>query len=76
MSVKPGLPGQEFIKTTVPRVKNLKDKLKKDGHHILISVDGGINGENKDFLGDADILVSGSYITNSDNYKEAIESLR
>lgn len=76
MSVKPGLPGQSFIKSVIPKVKALRDKFNKEKRHIIISVDGGINNENKDFLGDADILVSGSYITNSGNYSDAIESLR
>lgn len=76
MSVYPGLPGQEFIKDTIHKVKALRSKIKKENKKILISVDGGINKENKQFLGDADILVSGSYITNSENISKAIESLR
>ena len=76
MSVKPGLPGQEFIKETIPKVKKLRDKIKKDKLNVLISVDGGINLENKNFLGDADILAVGSTITNSENYLEVINSLR
>ena len=76
MSVYPGLPGQEFIKDVIPKVKALKSKIKKENKNILVSVDGGINSENKQFLGDADMLVSGSYITNSDNLEKAIDSLR
>lgn len=76
MSVIPGLPGQEFIKTSIPKVKALKDKFKKEERNILISVDGGINLENKNFLGDADILVSGSCITNSEDFHKTIEDLR
>ena len=76
MSVYPGLPGQEFIKDVIPKVKALRSKIKKENKNVLISVDGGINKENKQFLGDADILVSGSYITNSENLEKAIDSLR
>ena len=76
MSVNPGLPGQEFIKTSIPKVKALRTKLKKEKKDILISVDGGINLENKDFLGDADILVSGSTITNSSDFEKTIDCLR
>lgn len=76
MSVYPGLPGQEFIKDVIPKVKKLKDKIKKSKRDILINVDGGINLENKDFLGDADILSVGSTITNSENYEEVIDELR
>ena len=76
MSVYPGLPGQEFIKEVIPKIKKLKDKIKKSNRDILINVDGGINLENKEFLGDADILSVGSTITNSDNYEEIINELK
>ena len=76
MSVKSGLPGQEFIKETVPKIKALRDKIKKENRNILINVDGGINLENKDFLGDADILSVGSCITNSDDFQKTISDLR
>ena len=76
MSVYPGLPGQEFIKEVIPKIKKLKDKIKKSKRDILINVDGGINLENKNFLGDADILSVGSTITNSENYEEIINELR
>ena len=76
MSVYPGLPGQEFIKDVIPKIKKLKDKIKKLNRDILINVDGGINVENKQFLGDADILSVGSTITNSENYEEVIDELR
>lgn len=76
MSVVPGLPNQEFMKEAIPKIKALKSKFKKEKRQILISVDGGINLENKSFLGDADILVSGSCITNSDDFGKTIEELR
>lgn len=76
MSVKSGLPGQEFIKDTIPKVKKLRGKIKKEKRQILINVDGGINLENKNFLGDADILSVGSTITNSDNYDLIIDELK
>jgi len=76
MSVKPGLPGQEFIKEVIPKIKELKAKIKKEKRHILISVDGGVNLSNKKFLGDADILVSGSCVTKSDNFEEMILTLK
>lgn len=76
MSVKSGLPGQEFIKETIPKVKALRDIIKKKKLNILINVDGGINKENKNFLGDADIISVGSFITNSDNYSLVVDDLK
>lgn len=76
MSVHPGLPGQEFIKEVIPKIKALRKKIKEEKLNILISVDGGVNLENKDKLHDADILVSGSAVTNSSNYIEVIDNLK
>ena len=76
MSVNPGLPGQKFIEDVVPKIKKLKKKIKDEKRNILISVDGGINLDNKEKVSDADILVSGSFVTNSSNYEEVIEKLK
>ena len=76
MSVKPGLPGQEFIKEVIPKIKKLRTKINNEKRNILISVDGGVNLENKDFLGDADILVSGSCVTNSSDFEKTILELK
>ena len=76
MSVVPGLPGQEFIESVIPKIKKLSEKIKKEKRNILISVDGGVNLDNKNKLTNADILVSGSFITNSPNYEEVIDELK
>lgn len=76
MGVYPGKGGQEFIDETVKRVKEVKKIIKKSEKNILISVDGGINNETKKKVENADILVSGSYIVNSDNFQETITKLR
>ena len=76
MGVEPGEGGQEFIKETKDKIEELKVLLKEYNSNIIISVDGGINNNTKDYCKDADILVSGSYIVNSDNYQDKITSLR
>lgn len=76
MSVEPGLPGQEFIKSTLSKINTLKEEIKKRKVNTLISVDGGINLENAKYLKDIDILVSGSTIINSSNYQDTITKLR
>ena len=52
-------------------IKSLKEK-----RNILISVDGGVNLENKHWLKDVDIITSGSCVTKSDNYQKTITELR
>lgn len=76
MSVYPGAGGQAFIEETESRVKSLKRIIRDKNLNVLISVDGGVNDTTKDKIKSADILVSGSYITNSDNFEDRIEKLR
>ena len=77
MSVVLGYGGQPFIPETVEKVKKLKDVITKDKLKIVINIDGGINNETvKEIQPFVDMVVSGSYITNSNDYQEKINSLR
>ena len=59
------------------KVKTLREYLNKENLKVLINVDGGINNETSNEVKKyVDIMVSGSYITNSDNFQEKISSLR
>lgn len=76
MSVNPGYGGQEFIPETIGRVKTIRKMIDSSKNKILLNVDGGIKCEQISKLLDSDIIVSGSYVTNSDNYQEQINNLR
>ena len=76
MSVYPGKGGQEFLMSTENKLKEVKALLKSYNIKALVSVDGGIDNITKDKCSVADVLVSGSYIINSDNFQEKISSLR
>lgn len=76
MSVEPGMGGQEFISDTVKKISELQDLFREYNFNILISVDGGINNITKEQCSLADILVSGSYVINSDCFQERINSLK
>jgi len=77
MSVVPGYGGQEFIPETVNKLKELKQYISKNKLNVLISVDGGINDERVvDIRAYTDMVVSGSYITNSNDYQREINTLR
>ena len=76
MSVYPGKGGQTFILNSENKINEVRDLLDSYNMKAVISVDGGINNETKDMCSKADILVSGSYIINSDNFQEKISSLR
>lgn len=77
MSVMPGYGGQAFIPEVVDKVKELKKYLVKKELDIIINIDGGINDETvKKVKPYVDMVVSGSYITNGEDYQEKIDSLR
>ncbi|WP_066161465.1 ribulose-phosphate 3-epimerase [Aliarcobacter skirrowii] len=78
MSVNPGFGGQKFIPTILEKVKTLKDLINKRNSNCLIEVDGGVSDKNIKELKDAgvDIVVAGSFIFGSDDYKKAINSLK
>ncbi len=78
MSVNPGFGGQKFISNQIKKIRRLDEIRKKSRLSYMIEVDGGVNCSNAGELNSAgvDILVAGSFIFSSDDYKEAIESLR
>ena len=58
----------------IPKLEKI-NKLKKD-YNFIIEVDGGINNETVNYVKNSvDIIVSGSYITNSEDYQENINKL-
>mgnify|MGYP002611039938 CR=1 FL=1 len=75
MSVVPGKGGQKFMESVIPKLIYLKEN--KDKYNYEIEVDGGINSDTVNFVKDyADIVVSGSFITNSNGYQESINKLK
>lgn len=78
MTVEPGYGGQKLIPETIEKVKKLKKHIEKENLEIDIEVDGGIDIETAEFAKEAgaNILVAGSSIIKSDNYKETILELK
>ena len=71
MSVEPGKGGQKFIPDVLNKIKELKQ------NNLIIEIDGGINDTNIEELKNiVDIVVVGSYITNSSDYNEQINNLK
>ena len=61
MSVEPGKSGQKFINVS-DKINKLKQEIINRKLNVKISVDGGINDEVLDYVKEADILVSSSFI--------------
>ncbi|MBO5529844.1 MAG: ribulose-phosphate 3-epimerase [Bacilli bacterium] len=73
LSVVPGLGGQTYIEKVTKKIIKA-NKIKKN---YLISVDGGINNDTINKIKEyVDIVVAGSYITDSEDYENRIMSLK
>jgi len=78
MTVEPGKGGQKLIPETVNKIKLLKKYIEDNNLEVIIEADGGINNKNSSKLKEAgvDIIVAGTAIINSDDYKEEINKLK
>ena len=76
MGVNPGYGGQPFIKDTTKKIIKIKKMIVTSGRDIKITVDGGVNEETSKGLDFADILVSGSFVLNSDDISTSCDLLR
>lgn len=78
MTVEPGKGGQTLIPDTIKKINKLNEYRQQKNLDFDIEADGGINSENIEEIREAgcDIVVAGTYIVNSENFKEAINSLK
>ncbi len=76
MSVEPGFGGQSFMPNSIDKCKELKSLKEKNGYSYLINIDGGINDKTATLIAPyVDLAVSGSYICNNSNPREALNKL-
>jgi ribulose-phosphate 3-epimerase len=78
MSVHPGFGGQEFIASSIEKIKEIKSMITALGKDIDLEVDGGINFDNVQSVIDAgaNIIVAGNTVFSADDKKTAIMRLR
>ena len=76
MTVEPGFSGQKFIPSSADKIKSLRQELDRQQTSVKIEIDGGVNDQTVQWLGGADILVSGHYIFKSHNYHKAVSRLK
>lgn len=78
MSVNPGFGGQSFIPSSLEKLAALRKMIDDSGYAIDLEVDGGIKpGTARQVVAaGADVLVAGSAVYNTPDYKAAIEALR
>ncbi|RLC56757.1 MAG: ribulose-phosphate 3-epimerase [Candidatus Cloacimonadota bacterium] len=78
MSVNPGFGGQSFIPLVYDKIEKLRKLADQVNPELEIEVDGGVNNINAPKLisKGSDILVAGSFVFGSDDYKKQIEILK
>lgn len=78
MTVFPGFEGQTFMPSVLPNIKKLRSMINNLGLDVDIEVDGGINAQTaaEAISAGANVLVAGSAIFYSKDYKAAIRSIR
>ena len=82
MSVNPGFGGQQFIPSTIDKIKQTRKILDaysdKSGRQIRLEVDGGINTQNiaQIAAAGADTFVAGSAIFGKPDYAHVISEMR
>ena len=64
MTVNPGFGGQEFIRATLPKIRQVRNALLERGLECEVEVDGGINEQTIRWAAEAgaDVMVAGSSV--------------
>jgi ribulose-phosphate 3-epimerase len=78
MSVNPGFGGQQFIRSVLPKIAEVRRRIDKLGRDIWLEVDGGVKVDN---IGEiaragADTFVAGSAIFGARDYAATIRDMR
>jgi ribulose-phosphate 3-epimerase len=78
MSVNPGFGGQRFIPSALPKLAQVRERIRATGREIRLEIDGGVKVDNiaEIAAAGADTFVAGSAIFGSKNYRATIEAMR
>jgi ribulose-phosphate 3-epimerase len=78
MSVNPGFAGQQFIPTTLAKIREVRRRIDASGREVRLEVDGGIKTDNIGAVAaaGADTFVAGSAIFGSADYAATVRAMR
>jgi ribulose-phosphate 3-epimerase len=78
MSVNPGFGGQQFIPGVLPKISEVRRRVRASGRAVRVEVDGGIKVENiaAAAAAGADTFVAGSAIFGPKDYAATIKAMR
>jgi ribulose-phosphate 3-epimerase len=78
MSVNPGFGGQQFIASVLPKIAEVRSRIRKSGREVWLEVDGGVKSDNIAEIAKAgaDTFVAGSAIFGSKDYGATVRDMR
>ncbi|KRE62685.1 ribulose-phosphate 3-epimerase [Nostocoides sp. Soil756] len=78
MTVEPGFGGQSFMADQMPKVRQVREAVRRHGGEIWVQVDGGVAADTIEQCAEAgaDVFVAGSAVYGKDSVPGAIADLR
>jgi len=78
MTVEPGFGGQDFMTGQLPKVRAVRESVRKHGGQIWVQVDGGVSRETIEACAQAgaDVFVAGSAVYGAADAAAAVAELR
>jgi ribulose-phosphate 3-epimerase len=78
MTVEPGFGGQSFMADQMPKVRQVREAVRRHGGEVWIQVDGGVSARTIEQCADAgaDVFVAGSAVYGAASAAAAIDHLR
>jgi ribulose-phosphate 3-epimerase len=78
MSVNPGFAGQQFIASVLPKIAEVRSRIRKSGRDVWLEVDGGVKTDNIAEIAKAgaDTFVAGSAIFGTKDYAATVREMR
>ena len=78
MTVEPGFGGQSFMADQMPKVREVREAVKRHGGEIWVQVDGGVSASTIEQCAEAgaDVFVAGSAVYGAEDAAAAVDELR
>ena len=78
MTVEPGFGGQSFMADQMPKVREVREAVRRHGGEIWIQVDGGVSADTIEQCAEAgaDVFVAGSAVYGAEDAAAAVDELR
>jgi len=78
MTVEPGFGGQAFLSDQMPKVRAVRESVRRFGGEVWVQVDGGVSADTIEQCAEAgaDVFVAGSAVYEAENAAHAVDELR